>query len=61
MMKLIDLRGDNEDTELGNIVVSEGDSSMWFFTTDKGYRLIFDNFNMKQISDRYTKVLEAKK
>ena len=60
-MKLIDLRGDNDNVELGDIIVSKGDSSMWFYTTDKGYRLILDGYNMEQLVDRYMKVMEAKK
>ena len=49
-MKVKDLRFD-KDTELGNIIEVTGDSSMGFFTTDKGYRLILDRYNLKMIAD----------
>ena len=48
-MKIKDLRCNN-DTELGNIIEASGDSSMIFCTTDKGYRLIMDKYNMNIIS-----------
>ena len=49
MNKLKDVR-ENEDYDIGNIIVSKGDHSMGFFTTDKGYILILDSYNMHTIS-----------
>ena len=51
-MKVIDLR-DRELWEIGNSMELSGDSSILYMTTDKGYRLVMDAYNMKQIADRY--------
>lgn len=51
-MKIKDLRSDRE-TQIGDTVEISGDSSVCFITTDKGYRLILDAFNMKKIADHY--------
>lgn len=52
-MLIKDLRTDR-DTELGNILEAEGDYSRLCITTDKGYRLVMDTYNMKIIADYYT-------
>jgi hypothetical protein len=49
--KLKDLRED-DDIPIGNIIETLGDSSMGYFTTDKGYRLILDAHNM-MIIEKY--------
>lgn len=51
-MKVIDLR-DDEYWELGDSTELCGDYSLLSITTDKGYRLIIDAYNMKQIADYY--------
>ncbi len=51
-MKVIDLR-DNEYWEIGNSMELLGDYSRLCITTDKGYRLIIDAYNMKRIADYY--------
>ncbi len=51
-MKVIDLR-DNEKWEIGNMIEMEGDGSLLCATTDKGYRLVIDTSNIKQIVDYY--------
>ncbi len=47
-MKVKDLRF-NKDIELGDIIEITGDSSLGCFTTDKGYRLVMDAYNMERI------------
>ena len=49
-MKVKDIRLD-KDTELGNIIEATGDSSLGFFATDRGYRLILERYNLKMIAD----------
>ncbi len=51
-MKVIDLR-DRETWEIGNSMELSGDSTILYMTTDKGYRLVMDAYNMKQIADHY--------
>ena len=51
-MHIKDLRTD-ESTELGNIIEATGDYSLLCATTDKGYRIVIDRYNMKIISDFY--------
>ena len=48
-MKLKDLRS-GKDTEIGNIIEVAGDHSLGFFTTDKGYRVIMETYNMNKIA-----------
>ena len=43
-----DLRNDKA-TELGNIIEASGDSSLGYFTTEKGYRLVIEGYNLNQI------------
>ena len=55
-MRLGDLRtqGRNEalkTREIGNILELSGDKTFLSITTDRGYRLVLDSYNMKRIAD----------
>ncbi len=52
LSKIVDLRS-NIKKPIGNIIEATGDTTMGFFTTDKGYRLVLDGYNLKKISDYY--------
>ena len=54
MNKLENLRHDG-DIVFGNIMEASGDRSLGFFLTDKGYRLILDEYNMNRIYKHFNK------